>query len=129
MKTSTSYFVFVIASVGFVFSAHAQFFNAPAMGVVMVIGQKRACSARFPELAKSLQAAFDTFVAKNSDVVREAVLRDMDKPTTLETSPVFAGVTQEECSALVQSMPSVSLRALMQEQELINEQRRKAERQ
>lgn len=98
------------------------------MGMMMTIGQKRACSARFPELAKPLQSAFDAFVAKNSDVVPAASLKELDKPSDLEKSPIFAGLDQEQCSALVQRIPLISLRELMQEQERLNKEREQAEK-
>lgn len=91
-------------------SATGQFFNAPALAMVMTVGQKKSCAKAFPELAEPLQIAYQEMARRNSDVLPLEAFAQMDAKDDLSKSPVFAKVSRAGCEALIQQMPEMSLR-------------------
>jgi hypothetical protein len=120
---------FAFSSLLLAMSALAQFFNASALALTLLVGQKKACSKAFPELVQPLQAAYEEFARRNSAVLPVEKFKEIDSVNTLAESAVFAKLTRDQCEGLIRSMPTVSLQALIEEQTRLNEERRKDEQQ
>ena len=121
--------VFASCSLLIAASASAQFFNAPALALVVLVGQKGSCAKSFPELAEPLQSAYREFARLNSAVLPAEAFTELDSKNDLADSSVFAKADRTECDNLIRRMPKISLQALMDEQLKLNEQRRKEEQQ
>ena len=95
--------------------------------MVVTVGQKKSCAKEFPDIAGSLQTAWQEMARRNADVLPPEAFAQMDANDDLSKSPVFAKVSRAGCEALILQMPEISLRKLAEEQERLNEQRRREE--
>ena len=91
-------------------NSSAQFFNLPALDLVMMFGQRAACEAKFPELRPLFAEAFESFVKLNEDQMSAASLRKLEKSSDTALSPLFDNVSRELCTEATRALATFSLR-------------------